>query len=172
MARASKSDSNKKGTKTTSKRVSAKKPAKRTTRKAPAKKPPTKREKEAAKKKEALATKRKKAAMVEALEQTLGVVTTACNSAGIARDTHYRWMKEDKTYAEEVAALEDVALDFAESKLHRQIRDHNTAATIFYLKTKGKKRGYVEKQEIDHTSGGEKIGGAVYKLPNGEEIEL
>ena len=35
-----------------------------------------------------------------------------------------------------------------ESHLHKLIRDGNPAATIFFLKTKGKNRGYVERQEI------------------------
>ena len=48
--------------------------------------------------------------------------------------------------------LKNIALDFAESQLHSQIKDGSTSATIFYLKTKGKKRGYVEKQELDLTS--------------------
>jgi hypothetical protein len=32
------------------------------------------------------------------------------------------------------------------------INNGNVAATIFYMKTKGKRRGYVEKQETSHNS--------------------
>ena len=41
-----------------------------------------------------------------------------------------------------------MALDFAESQLHKQIQNGEVSSTIFYLKTKGKKRGYIERQEI------------------------
>ena len=89
-----------------------------------------------------------KKALVEALEKSLGVVSTACKAAGISRDTHYRWLKEDPEYKAQVEELSEVAIDFAESHLHKLIRDGNPAATIFFLKTKGKGRGYVERQEI------------------------
>jgi hypothetical protein len=94
-------------------------------------------------------THKKKQAMLVALEQSLGVVTPACKSVDIARETHYRWLKEDEEYAEAVKQLDDVAIDFAESQLHKQIKSGQTASTIFYLKTKGKKRGYIEKQEVE-----------------------
>ena len=90
----------------------------------------------------------RKKALVEALEKSLGVVSTACKAAGISRDTHYRWLKEDPEYKAQVEELSEVAVDFAESHLHKLIRDGNPAATIFFLKTKGKSRGYVERQEI------------------------
>jgi hypothetical protein len=88
-----------------------------------------------------------KKAMIQALEKSLGIVTSACKVVGIARQTHYNWM-EDQEYKAAVEELGDVALDFAESKLHKLIDSGNPAATIFYLKTKGKERGYVERQEI------------------------
>jgi len=89
-----------------------------------------------------------KKAMVAALEKSLGVVSTACKAVDISRQTHYRWMREDDEYKTAVEELSEVAVDFAESHLHKLIRDGNPAATIFFLKTKGKGRGYVERQEI------------------------
>ena len=86
--------------------------------------------------------------MIEALEKSLCVVTTACEQVGIDRQTHYNWLKRDKKYAEAVENLQDITLDFAESQLHKQIKEGNTTATIFLLKTRGKKRGYIERSEL------------------------
>jgi hypothetical protein len=59
-------------------------------------------------------------------------------------------MENDPEYKKAVDDLQNVALDYAESKLHSQIKKENATAIIFYLKTKGKKRGYIERQEITH----------------------
>ena len=93
-----------------------------------------------------------KKALLEALEKSLGVVTTACKLVGVTRTTFYQYVKDDPEFAEAVKDIDDVTIDFAESQLHKQIKDGNTTATIFYLKTKGKKRGYVEKTEIDFST--------------------
>lgn len=95
----------------------------------------------------------KKKAMLEALEKSLGVVTTAARSIGIERTTHYKWRKDDPEYSEAVKDIEEMAIDFVESHLHQLIAQGDTASTIFYLKTKGKKRGYVERQEITGEEG-------------------
>jgi hypothetical protein len=99
----------------------------------------------------------KKDSILKALESSLGVVTVACKSADIPRSTYYKWLKEDETFAAEVKDIENIALDFGESQLHKQIGDGNTSATIFFLKTKGKRRGYVERSELDLQSGEEPI---------------
>jgi hypothetical protein len=90
-----------------------------------------------------------KKAMIVALEQSLGIVTTACLTVGIDRKTHYNWLKDDEEYKAAVDSIQDITLDFAESQLHKQIKDGEVTSTIFYLKTKGKKRGYVERVEQD-----------------------
>ena len=99
----------------------------------------------------------KKESILEALEKSLGVVTMACKSADVPRSTYYKWLKEDEEFSKAVKDIENIALDFGESQLHKQIKDGNTSATIFFLKTKGKKRGYIERSELDLTSGDEPI---------------
>jgi hypothetical protein len=91
----------------------------------------------------------RKRAMLSALESSLGVVSTASKAVGISRQTHYDWLKTDETYRKSVEGIEDQTLDFAESHLHQLIEAGNVVATIFYLKTKGKRRGYVERIEAD-----------------------
>lgn len=88
--------------------------------------------------------------MIKALTNSLGVVTIACKEVGIARQQHYHWIQVDEEYKKAVEDVADIALDFAESMLHKQIQDKDTTATIFYLKTKGKRRGYIERSEVDH----------------------
>ena len=95
-------------------------------------------------------TEQHKKAVLEALEKSLGVVTSACKKVGVGRTQFYNWLKEDQDFKDQVNDVDNIAIDFAESQLHKQIKDGSAAATIFYLKTKGKKRGYVERQEISH----------------------
>lgn len=90
-----------------------------------------------------------KEAMLQALEKTMGIVTQACKITGVGRTTFYRYLKEDAEFAKKVRDIENVALDFAESKLHKNIDKGRETSIIFFLKTKGKKRGYIERQEID-----------------------
>jgi hypothetical protein len=87
--------------------------------------------------------------LIESLEKSLGVVTTACKSVGISRQTYYDYYNSDPDFKKKCDELENLALDFAESQLHKRIKDGSDAATIFFLKCKGKKRGYIERSEID-----------------------
>jgi hypothetical protein len=87
--------------------------------------------------------------MIEALKKTLGNVSAACAQIGMSRNTHYDYMKTDENYKKEVESIADMALDFVEGKLYESIKNGSDTAIIFYLKTKGKSRGYVERQYIE-----------------------
>ena len=91
--------------------------------------------------------------LLDALEVSLGVVTSACEKAKVDRSTFYKYYNEDKEFAKNVDDMQNLALDFAESSLHKQIKSGVPSSTIFYLKTRGKNRGYVERQEITGKDG-------------------
>lgn len=94
---------------------------------------------------------KEQSAFLVVLEKSLGIVSVAAARHGIHRNTHYNWMKANATYKELAESITDVAIDLAESMLLQNIRSGEVASIIFYLKTKGKKRGYVEKSEIGLT---------------------
>ncbi len=62
----------------------------------------------------------------------------------LAKSSKLRKAKEESQYG---------TLDMAEAAIIKQIQEGNTAAIIFYLKTKGKERGYIERQEITGEDG-------------------
>jgi predicted DNA-binding transcriptional regulator AlpA len=94
----------------------------------------------------------KKESLLKALEKSLGIVSTACESVGISRTTYYKYYNEDEDFKKQVNDIGEATIDFAESSLFELIRSGNTAATIFFLKTKGKRRGYIERQEVEHNT--------------------
>jgi hypothetical protein len=83
--------------------------------------------------------------MLRALEQSLGIVTSACRASGVPRQSHYDWLKSDPDYRRQVDAIQEQALDYVEQALFKLVNQMQPAAIIFYLKTKGKARGYVER---------------------------
>tara|TARA_B110000483_G_scaffold232110_1_gene299264 strand:+ start:377 stop:730 length:354 start_codon:yes stop_codon:yes gene_type:complete len=87
--------------------------------------------------------------MLEALENSLGIVSVACRKMNLSRQTHYRWQKEDPQYDIDSKSIIEATIDFVESKLFENISDKKEASIMFYLKSKAKHRGYVERQEID-----------------------
>jgi hypothetical protein len=94
----------------------------------------------------------KKEQLLTALTNSLGIVSTACETIGTSRTTYYKYYNNDLDFKGQVDSISDIALDCAESQLLELIKEKNITAIIFYLKTKGKKRGYIEKQEVNHNS--------------------
>ena len=89
-------------------------------------------------------TKENKDRFVEILTRRYGNKSDACKAMHISRQSVYDWMNADPDFKKKVDEVEEVCIDNAESALHKAIEEGNVTAIIFYLKTKGKKRGYVE----------------------------
>jgi hypothetical protein len=90
-----------------------------------------------------------KSQMIEALTEANGVVTTAINAVQLHRSTFYKWMKEDEAFKKEVDDIRESALDYVESKMFERIKNGSDTMIIFFLKTQGKKRGYIERSQLD-----------------------
>ena len=99
----------------------------------------------------------KKETLLQSLESSMGIVSTACNKTGISRSSFYKWYKEDEEFRKKVDEIDSVKLDFVESQLFKNIQNLKEKSIIFYLQHKGHKRGYIQKQNINLTSNEEKI---------------
>lgn len=74
-------------------------------------------------------------------------ISATCDKVGIARRTFYYWKERNHRFREAIEDAEEMSIDFAESKLRQAVLNGDMTAIIFFLKTKGKKRGYVEQIE-------------------------
>ena len=99
----------------------------------------------------------KKKMLLESLENSLGIVSTACTKANISRSSFYKWYKEDEVFKKKVDEIDNVKLDFVESQLFKNIQKEKERSIIFYLQHKGHKRGYIQQQNINLTSNDEEI---------------
>jgi hypothetical protein len=88
---------------------------------------------------------------LEVLLSNGGFIGQAAKAAGIHRTTHLYWMKTDLKYKQKfeevyLEATEEL-LDEIECKLVEKAREGAQWAVTFFLKAKGRKRGYSFKDE-------------------------
>ena len=72
----------------------------------------------------------------------MGVVSLTLETTGIPRIVFEDWMTE-VFFKEKVKEIDDKTLDIVETRLLDEINKGNMNAIQFYLKTKGRNRGYV-----------------------------
>ncbi len=95
---------------------------------------------------------KQQAAMLQALESSAGNVSKACKAIKISRQTHYDWLDKYDNYKKGVEEITEALIDFGETALLKNMKKGDTTAIIFFLKTKGKNRGYVERVETEDVS--------------------
>lgn len=91
--------------------------------------------------------------LAEAIEKCGGNVAEAARSLKVTRWALQKRIANNKELQQLVADAREETVDLAESMAKQQIREGNTAMIIFTLKTLGKERGYVERQEITGKDG-------------------
>lgn len=74
-------------------------------------------------------------------------ISATCDAVGMSRRNFYYWKEKNEKFREAIEDAEESNIDMAESKLKQAILNNDMTAIIFFLKTKGKKRGYVEQIE-------------------------
>jgi len=92
--------------------------------------------------------------IVEALRLSRGLVSQAAERLGCDRGTIYNAIKRYETVRRALDDAREAMLDRTESKLFENIEQGDNTAIIFYLKCIGKRRGYVERQEVTGADGG------------------
>lgn len=116
-------------------------------------------------------TEQRKKDVLKALSETRGIITDACRKAQVSRTQFYTWRDTDEEFKKELDDITEEAVDFVEGKLFELINGVTLGRTdetgemhiyeqppcktsaIFYLKTKGKHRGYIERQEVTGKDG-------------------
>lgn len=104
----------------------------------------------------------------------MGNKTEIAKALKVTRKSLYEWIEKDVFLKEAIQQQEEANIDYAESKLFERIKGYehkedkifqhegkpvivptikhyppDPTSIIFFLKTKGKGRGYIERQEID-----------------------
>ncbi len=92
--------------------------------------------------------------IVSALHETNGMVYLAARRLGCKAQTIYNRAKSTKVIQEAIDNSRGEMLDISEQKLRQAIMNGEAWAITFHLKTIGKSRGYVERQEVTGADGG------------------
>ena len=101
-----------------------------------------------------MAEKYTTAQIIEALREKHGNMAAAARFLHCSRNTVSRYIDTYPTVKSVADEERETLIDFAENQLFKQVQDGNITAIIFTLKTIGKHRGYVERQEVTGANGG------------------
>lgn len=86
--------------------------------------------------------------IIKAIMESTGFLTVAAQRAGVTYRTVWRYANDYPSVRQAVLESKEAMLDLAENRLLENIKKGDNTSIIFYLKTQGKARGYIEKTEI------------------------
>lgn len=86
----------------------------------------------------------------KAIENSNGNLTAIAARLGMSRSTFYLQMAKHPELKRKVEEEREKLLDVAENWLHVGMKN-NPTLLMFFLKTQGKRRGFVERQEVEQS---------------------
>lgn len=88
---------------------------------------------------------------VEALiDECRGNIAQIARRLGVSRGTIWNRIKGNERLEEKLEQARETLIDDAEDVLIRKVLEGSTPELIFFLKTRGRHRGYTERHEIEH----------------------
>lgn len=88
------------------------------------------------------------------LESRMGLIMLTCKATGISHTTIQAWSNDDSEFREKLIQSSEHTLDVVEQALLKNVLDGDVTAQIFYLKTKGRNRGFGNQLAITGVNGG------------------
>ena len=87
------------------------------------------------------------------IDEMMGNVSMVARTLNVSRTTLYNYINSHATVKQALDEAREKMIDNVESTLYSKALDGDTACMIFFLKTQGKSRGYVERQEVTGADG-------------------
>lgn len=91
-----------------------------------------------------------------------GNIAAIARRLGVSRGTIHNRMKDSPKLGVAIEDARESMIDNVESALYREVLAGNVTAMIFWLKTQGKRRGWVERQELTGADGKDVVIRVVY----------
>jgi transposase-like protein len=96
-------------------------------------------------------TRKLQAAWLKAYDKLSFNISEVCRACDINRSRFRDWEMNDEEFAQAYKDAKEAKKDFIENKLMENIANGDTQSIIFACKTQLKDRGYVEKQQVEHS---------------------
>jgi len=90
----------------------------------------------------------KQSVIARELNTYKGAVSSAAKSLGISKATLEKYIMKSKVLKDIVCEIVETEIDVVESELMKQVAKGNMTAILFYLKCKGRDRGWIEKNDL------------------------
>jgi len=83
-----------------------------------------------------------------------GLLSFAAEKLGVSRQTVYNWVEKSAICAAAVQEARDRFDDVGENQFHKAVREGKPWAVSKWVDKKGHKRGYLDRQHIEHSGEG------------------